>query len=629
MSVLLTFVVTLAWTGLARANDNFPPGTTLAGTSGSVTGTTVGATGQVNENLTYGAGNLNTIWYSWTAPASGVFTAATCNLGAETTTSFDTTLIAYTGAAFPLAVISTNDDAVGCAVVGNTGRGSVVSFNATAGITYHLQVDGYQSATGTFVVRYGLVGLTTNVTDNTATEGGDTASFTVVLNSPPASAPPGGNNMPAQSATVTIGVSPQCSFAPSSLSFTSTNWNVPQTVTVTATDDAIVEGIHSCAPASIAAATGSYAGVTATPPTFTVNDNENPNFTITKTTPTATINAPGTITYTITVDNTGSALLTNPAISDVFKLGLTTIPLTSGPTLTSGDTNSNGQIEDPEIWVYTATYAVTQGDIDTGGTFTNTVTFSTTQVPAKNATATTNIVQSPNFTIAKSQSSGPSPITAAGQVIGYSITVANTGNLTLTTPVLADTFKYGPTTIPLTSGPTLTSGDTNSNGKIDVGEIWIYGATYSVTQVDMDGTSNFTNVATMATTQVPTKTSNTVTTNCTRSPALNILKTGVFLVLGDDANGNGKADKNDKITYSFIVTNTGNVTISNVQINDAFLGAGIPPPSNGELITGDVSPAGDSTDATANNSIWSSLAPADTVTFKGIYIVTQGDMDQG
>jgi uncharacterized repeat protein (TIGR01451 family) len=627
--VLLVLLASLALMGIARANDNFPPGTVLAGSSGTVTGTTVGATGQASENATYGGANLNTIWYSWTAPANGVFTAATCNLGAETTTSHDTTLIAYTGAAFPLTVVSTNDDATGCAVVGGAGLGSVVTFNATAGTTYRLQVDGYASLTGTFVLRYGLVGLITNVTDNTATEGGDTATFTVVLRSPPAAAPPGGNNMAAQSATVTIGTSPQCTFAPASLTFSSANWNVPQTVTATAIDDAIVEGVHSCAPASITAATGAYAGVTTPPPTITVNDNENPNFTITKTTPTAAISAPGTITYTITVDNTGNALLTAPVITDVFKLGVTTIPLTSGPTLTSGDTNSNGQIEDPETWVYTATYAVTQADIDTGGTFTNTVTFSTTQVPAKTASANTNIVQSPNFTIAKTQASGPSPITAAGQTIGYSITVANTGNITLTTPVLADTFKYGATTTPLTTGPTLTSGDTNSNGKIDVGETWIYGATYVVTQANIDGTSSFTNVATMTTTQVATKTSNTVTTNCTRTPTLSLVKTGVFLAPGDDANGNGMADKNDKITYSFIVTNTGNVTISNVAVNDIFSGTGPPPSTNGEIITGDISPANDSTDVTGNNSIWSSLAPGDTVTFKGTYIVTQGDVDNG
>ena len=625
----VVLVAPLLAIGAALANDTFP-GTVLTGTSGTVTGTTVGATGQASENTTYGGGSLNTIWYSWTAPSSGVFTAATCNLGAETTTNFDTTLIAYTGAAFPLTVASTNDDATGCSTTVNANWGSVVSFNAVAGTTYRLQVDGYGSNTGTFVLRYGLVGLTTNVTDNTATEGGDTASFTVVLNAPPAAAPPGGNNMAAQSATVTIGASAQCTFAPATLTFTSTNWNVPQTVTVTAIDDAVVEGIHSCSPASITAATGAYAGVTATPPTFTINDNENPNFTITKSASVATISAPGTITYTITVDNTGNALLTGPAITDTLKLGATTLAPTSGPTLTSGDTNANGQMEDPEIWIYTVTYNVTQADIDTGGTFTNTATFSTTQVPAKTSnTASTAITQSPNFTIVKAQSSGPSPITAAGQVIGYSITVANTGNLTLTTPVLADTFKYGAATRPLTSGPTLASGDTNGNGRIDVGETWTYSATYAVTQADMDGTSSFTNVATMTTVQVPAKTSNTVTTNITRTPALTLVKSGSFAAPGNDANSNGKADKNDVVAYSFAVTNSGNVTITNVSINDVFAGAGVPPPTNGELVTNDVAPLGDSTDATPNNSVWTTLAPGDTVTFKGTYTVVQGDMDHG
>jgi uncharacterized repeat protein (TIGR01451 family) len=388
LSVFFAVAALLVLANPAYANNNFPPGTNLTGSSGTVTGTTVGTNGQPSENTTYGGGSLNTFWYNWTSPANGVFTAATCNLGAETTTNFDTTLIAYTGAAFPMTVVSTNDDAIACAETGNPDWGSVITFNAVSGTTYHFQIDGWQSQTGTYVLRYGFVGLTANITDNSATEGGDTAAFTIVLNAPPAASPPGGNNMAAQSATVTIGTSPQCTFAPSTLTFTSANWNVPQTVTVTANDDIVFEGTHACSPSSITAANGAYTGVTmASPPTFAVIDNE--------------------------------------------------------------------------------------------------------------------------------------------------------------------------------------------------------------------------------------------------APALNIVKTGVFLAPGDDANGNGKADKNDKITYSFIVTNTGNVPITNVNIIDVFSGTGTPPATIGEVITTDIAPPGDSTDATSNNSIWSLLAPGDTVTFIGTYIVTQGDVDNG
>jgi hypothetical protein len=62
------------------------------------------------------------------------------------------------------------------------------------------------------------------------TEGGATATYTVVLMSQP-------------SANVTINVTAdsQVTVDKSSLSFTTTNWNVAQTVTVTAVNDAVAE----------------------------------------------------------------------------------------------------------------------------------------------------------------------------------------------------------------------------------------------------------------------------------------------------------------------------------------------------------------------------------------------------
>ena len=70
---------------------------------------------------------------------------------------------------------------------------------------------------------------------NTAvTEGGATDSYTVVLQSEPT-----GN------VTVVLSTTAQLSLTPPGLSFTPANWNVAQTVTVTATDDGVVEGPHN------------------------------------------------------------------------------------------------------------------------------------------------------------------------------------------------------------------------------------------------------------------------------------------------------------------------------------------------------------------------------------------------
>src|SRR5438093_6190218 len=78
------------------------------------------------------------------------------------------------------------------------------------------------------------VGITVAPTSGlTTTEGGGTATFTVVLASQPM-------------ANVTIGLSSndltEGTVAPASVTFTSGNWNAAQTVTVTGVDDFGVDG---------------------------------------------------------------------------------------------------------------------------------------------------------------------------------------------------------------------------------------------------------------------------------------------------------------------------------------------------------------------------------------------------
>src|SRR5690606_6332331 len=85
-----------------------------------------------------------------------------------------------------------------------------------------------------------------------------------------------------------------------------------------------------------------------------------------------------------------------------------------------------------------------------------------------------------------------------------------------------------------------------------------------------------------------------------QNPKIALIKTGVV----DDTNGNGCADVDETITYSFTVFNLGNVTLSNITITDPLVTV------NGGPIT---------------------LAPgaADGTTFTATYIITQTDIDAG
>ena len=70
----------------------------------------------------------------------------------------------------------------------------------------------------------------------------------------------------------------------------------------------------------------------------------------------------------------------------------------------------------------------------------------------------------------------------------YTITVTNTGNVSLSNVVVND---------PMISASQLVlgSGDTNLDGKLDITEVWTYSATYSVTQAMIDAGTTLVNIA--------------------------------------------------------------------------------------------------------------------------------------
>jgi len=81
------------------------------------------------------------------------------------------------------------------------------------------------------------------------------------------------------------------------------------------------------------------------------------------------------------------------------------------------------------------------------------------------------------------------------------------------------------------------------------------------------------------------------------------------------------------VTYTYVVTNTGNQAISNISLNDIHNGFGAPPVPGDETLTADNGIPSDSSDTITNNGIWDLLAPFDEVTFTAIYTVTQADLD--
>ena len=107
----------------------------------------------------------------------------------------------------------------------------------------------------------------TNVSNTVVTEGGGaTYTYTVVLDTAPTS-----------DVTITLNSGTQLSTNVTSLTFTTANWNVAQTVTVTVIDDTVGEGNHTGVITSTVTSTDtSYNGLTVAPVQVTITDNDLP-----------------------------------------------------------------------------------------------------------------------------------------------------------------------------------------------------------------------------------------------------------------------------------------------------------------------------------------------------------------
>lgn len=239
-----------------------------------------------------------------------------------------------------------------------------------------------------------------------------------------------------------------------------------------------------------------------------------------------------------------------------------------------------------------------------------------------NPTDTLNLpvaAKDPKYTTVKSvvsmtTSNGASTSQTDGlDVITYQYLVDNTGNVTLSGVSLTDagpTFDGNAATNAL-SAITLASGDTNANNLLEPSETWTYTATYTLAQADVDNSAGVTDGVANSVVAVAndpqgtpavqdTGTDLTATATIPAAPALTIDKT---------ADTAGPLTVGQVINYTYLVTNTGNVTISGVDVNEtSFNGTGTPVPNPTTV--------GSTT-----------LAPGGTVTFTASYTVTQADID--
>ncbi len=242
----------------------------------------------------------------------------------------------------------------------------------------------------------------------------------------------------------------------------------------------------------------------------------------------------GPVIYTYLVTNTGNVPLSNVTLGDDKCSSVT------GPT---GDTNDNQMLDLTETWTFTCTMDVTA---TTKNVATATGHYGDAAVSAQDNVTVTVAVPPLTPAIAVDKSADKTDLPATGGSVIYTYLVTNTGNVPLSNVTLGDDKC---------SAPAYVSGDTNSDKMLDTTETWSYTCT-------MDVTATTKNVATATGQYEDAKveaTDNVTVTVAAAAPAIDVAKSADTTSLPI---GGGP------VIYTYLVTNTGNVPLSNVTLGD-------------------------------------------------------------
>ncbi|WP_081784692.1 DUF11 domain-containing protein [Nitratireductor aquibiodomus] len=317
------------------------------------------------------------------------------------------------------------------------------------------------------------------------------------------------------------------------------------------------------------------------------------------------IDAGEVISYQFIVENTGNAPLTNIEVTDA-RADVTGSPL-AGPL-------GPGEKDDESV---KGSYVVTQADIDAGDL--DNVASANAKLPngddlpkdsrppdgdegdPTNPPGGLDKVSDYDFVKeAEHDDANGNGVIDAGEVITYNFTVENTGNTTLTDVEVTD------------SKATITGSPISILRPAEVDDETVKG-TYTVTQADVDA-GGVDNVADSRGKDPDGEDIDRQSRPPSGNPGdptpLPIEPNGDYDFVKEaehiDANGNGLIDAGEVISYQFIVENTGNVSLTNIEVTDARADV------TGSPLAGPLGPG-----------------ETDDESVKGSYVVTQADIDAG
>ncbi len=274
------------------------------------------------------------------------------------------------------------------------------------------------------------------------------------------------------------------------------------------------------------------------------------------------------ISYTISVTNTGNTTLDGVTVTDPYA--------DAGTLMRGADVvgDNDAFLEVGETWGYTAKHTVTQAEIDSNGggdgALENTATADSNQTGPDTDDASVPVDRRPSLNITKDATVPGGTADAAGEQISYVITVANTGNTTLDGVTVTDPYAD--------AGSIMRGADVvgDNDAFLEVGETWGYTAKHTVTQAELDsnggGDGQLENTATADSNQTGPDTDD-ANVPVQQRASIDIEKYvsidgGATWSDADDPMG-PIATSSASIAFKFVVTNTGNVTLTNTAVTDS------------------------------------------------------------
>jgi len=302
------------------------------------------------------------------------------------------------------------------------------------------------------------------------------------------------------------------------------------------------------------------------------------------------------ITFLFVVTNTGNVPLIDIAVDEIRFTGSGPAPVPSCPAL-------DGPLEVGRQLTCTAVYTITAADAAAGALRNDAVAGAATAGGERLSSAPSTVLVPAAPVASATLEKTVSPATAAaGEQATYRYTITNTGNEALhAVSVVEDDFT-GAGTAPVPDCPDET---------LFPGQQLVCTAAYTVTQADVDAQAPIRNTAhatAVDATDAPLTTDPSTAELAVpdAAPAIHLDKTATmdWPVPAVFVPGN-------TVTYRFVLTNTGNVTLSSLALTEvAFSGHG--------TVALDCSALGAQ-----------SLSPGESTSCTGTYAVDQADIDSG